>query len=273
VENSGAAMSARQSGVWFTINDSGHDPVLFALDTAGEPRGAWRVVGARNRDWETLASGPCVGGGPFAARCLYIGDVGDNAAQHASVTIFRVEEPDAGGPVDTGSLTTTALHFVYEGGPRDVEAMYAGPDGTLYLISKRPLQDAAGRFRRALIFAIPPVAWGREGAPYVATLVDSLPIVPGTALGRRLTGATLSRDGRAAAVRTYTQLYVFRTDSATGRIDDTVPPTVCSLAGLEERQGEGVTWFGETGEWLLTSEGRDEPVWVVRCPAPPEPGA
>src|ERR1700712_1820680 len=33
VENSAAAMSRRQRGVFFTINDSGNDPVLFAMDT------------------------------------------------------------------------------------------------------------------------------------------------------------------------------------------------------------------------------------------------
>ena len=40
------------------------------------------------------------------------------------------------------------------------------------------------------------------------------------------------------------------------------------IAGLEEEQGEGLAWFGATGEWLLTSEGRNEPLWVVGCPPP-----
>src|SRR5436190_13386827 len=33
VENSAAAMSVRQPGVLFTINDSGNDALLFAIDT------------------------------------------------------------------------------------------------------------------------------------------------------------------------------------------------------------------------------------------------
>jgi hypothetical protein len=70
-ENSGAAMSVRQPGVWFTINDSEHDPVLYALDTAGRSRGSWRIAGARNRDWESVALGPC--GGTADEHCLYIG--------------------------------------------------------------------------------------------------------------------------------------------------------------------------------------------------------
>jgi hypothetical protein len=181
------------------------------------------------------------------------------------VTIYRVPEPDADA---SGSLTATSLEFEYEGGPRDVEATYVGADGTVYLISKRRLLDAAEVLRPALIFAVPPDAWSRTGTRHIAALADSLPIVPGSALGRQVTGASLSRDGTAAAVRTYTQLYVFRADSATGRIVTGVRPTICSIASLEEEQGEGITWFAATGEWLLTSEGRDEPLWVVQCPAP-----
>lgn len=271
VENSGAAMSARQPGVWFTINDSGNDPVLYALDTAGRDRGAWRIAGVDNRDWEALALGPCAE--PDAAPeppadCVYIGEVGDNRGQYPSVTIHRVREPSADDGGAIGELRAVSLGFAYEGGPRDVEGMYTGPDGTLYLISKRPLDDSAGRPRPALVFAIPPQAWSDTGSPATATLIDSLPIVPGSALGRQITGAERARDGRSVAVRTYTQLYVFRADSSTGRILATVPPTICSIAGLDERQGEGLAWFGDGGEWVLTSEGRDEPLWVVDCPPP-----
>ena len=46
----------------------------------------------------------------------------------------------------------------------------------------------------------------------------------------QITGADRSRDGSAVAVRTYTQLYVFRADPATGRVLTAVPPTICSVA-------------------------------------------
>lgn len=274
-ENSGAAMSAAQPGVWFTINDSGHEPVLFALDTTGAARGAWRIAGAGNRDWETLTTGPCLHGpasetANAGRRCVYIGEVGDNQARHPAVHIYRVTEPLLASRERGGELPATVLTVRYESGPRDVEAMVAGPDGTLYLISKRRLKDASGRLRPALIFAIPPQAWRRIADTAVARLVDSLPVVPGSALGRQITGASFARDGGAIAVRTYTQLYVFRADRTTGRIRTDVPPTICSVAGLEEKQGEGVTWF-DGDSWMLTSEGRGEPAWVVECPAPSQP--
>jgi hypothetical protein len=40
VEGSAAVMSDRQPGVMFTLNDSGNDPYLFAIDTLGADRGA-----------------------------------------------------------------------------------------------------------------------------------------------------------------------------------------------------------------------------------------
>jgi hypothetical protein len=271
VENSGAAMSVRQPGVWFTINDSGNDPVLYALDTSGRDRGAWNIEGADNRDWEALTLGPCVGAdvpSDTAAHCVYIGEIGDNGARYSSVIIHRVPEPRAGRRGFTGALSAVSLTFVYDGGPRDVEAMYTGPDGTLFFITKRALSDSAGRFRPSLVFTISPHAWQHTDSVVTAVLIDSLPIVPGSALGRQITGAERARDGSAVGIRTYTQLYVFRADPTTGRIVTTVRPTICSIAGLEERQGEGLAWFGANGEWLLTSEGRDEPLWVVGCPPP-----
>jgi hypothetical protein len=57
VENSAAAYSYAQAGVIFTINDSGNDQLLFALDTTGADRGVWRVQGATDVDWEAASAG------------------------------------------------------------------------------------------------------------------------------------------------------------------------------------------------------------------------
>ena len=269
VENSGAAMSLTQPGVWFTINDSGNDPVLYAMDTSGAARGSWSIVGIENRDWESIALGSCAGARMLdeATYCVYIGEVGDNDAEHSTVSIHRVQEPQAQDRRFSSELEPVTLTFVYEGGARDVEAMYVGPDATIFVISKRKLEDAGGRLRPALVFALPPDAWQHGDSVVTAALVDSLPIVPGTALGRQITAADPGPGFRTVGVRTYTQLYVFLADSTTGRIRTNVAPTVCNVAGLDERQGEGLGWFAE-GQWMLTSEGRNEPLWVVDCPTP-----
>jgi hypothetical protein len=266
VENSAAAMSMTQPGVFFTINDSGNDPLLFALDTANRDRGTWRVSNANNSDWEAASVGSCSAGS--AAWCVYIGDVGDNEATHRSRRIYRVAEPRAVEAGGLDSVQAERLTFEYPNGPQDVEAMYVSRGADVFLIAKRPRLDAAGRPLPALVYRLPATAWMEKGR-IVAELVDSLPIVPGSAPFRLITDAALSPDARHLAVRTYMQLYVFDTDSATGRVNHSVSPTVCNLLTVDEVQGEGVTWVDNRGRFLFTTEGHRAPIALADCPLPP----
>jgi len=280
-ENSGTTLSPTQPGVLFAINDSGNDPLLFALDTTGAERGVWRIAGARNSDWEAVSVGPC-GARPTrtadtadttaSARtepdgCVYIGDVGDNSAAHSTRVIYQVREPMAQQPGFVGDLRPeAALRFRYPDHPHDVEAMYVAPNGDVFLITKRRLVSPRNRLRPALVFRLAAAEWGGDTA--VAELVDSLPIVPGSAPNRQITDASLSPGGRWLLVRTYTQVYVFATDSATGRVRGAIPPAVCNIASLGRSQGEGITWFGRSGKLLLTNEGRRSPMFAIDCPMP-----
>lgn len=266
VENSAAAMSATQSGVFFTINDSGNEPLLFALDTANRDRGVWRVTNASNSDWEALSVGPCAPGSGTA--CVYIGDVGDNEATHRSRRIYRVPEPRAMEPGGRDSLPAERLTFEYPNGPQDVEAMYVSRGADVFLIAKRPRLDVARRPLPALVYRLPASAWLEKGR-IVAELVDSLPIAPGSAPFRVITDASLSPDATHLAVRTYMQLYVFDTDSATGRVNHVVSPAICNLLTVDEVQGEGVTWVDPTGRFLFTTEGNRAPIALASCPIPP----
>jgi hypothetical protein len=264
-ENSSASMSVRQPGVFFSINDSGNDALLFGLDTTGADRGNWRVVGASNVDWEATAIGPC-----GTASCVYIGDTGDNDAMHQSRTIYRVVEPDAlppGSHPKLGQLSAQSLQFRYQDSPHDVEAMYVPPNGDVVLITKRPMIVRLGHYRQALVFRLPSLLWGSSGRA-VATLVDSLPIVPGSAPFRLITDAALSPDAKHLAVRTYAQVYIFATDSLTGAIDHGVSPSVCDVTTLSEYQGEGVSWVNNTGRLVFTSEGKRAPLHIADCPLP-----
>ena len=262
-ESSALAMSRRQPGVLFTINDSGNEPLLFALDTSGADRGAWRVTGAKNVDWEALAVGPC---GALAASCVYIGDVGDNDAVRPTRTVYRFAEPAANTSAATGSVTAAqAVTFTYADRAHDVEAMYVANDGDVFLITKRALASEASRLRPALVFRIAADAWSAR-RPAVAELVDSLSIVPGSAPFRAITDASLSPDGTRVAVRTYSQLFVYSVDAATGRVQAAISPAICNLASLGEAQGEGLTWIASTGRFAFSSEGREAPLHLANCP-------
>jgi hypothetical protein len=266
VESSAAVASPGQPGIIFTINDSGHEPRLFALDTAGNARGAWTLAGATNVDWEAMAAGPCAApgdsAGDTARACLYIGDVGDNSERRRERAVYRVVEPSATAPDTDATIPATRLRFRYADGPHDVEAMYVAPDGALVLITKRRRVSGTGQPRPALVFRLPAAAWANDGLA-VAQLVDSLPIVPGSARGRTITDAALAPGARRLAVRTYAEVYVFETDSGTGLVRPGLSPVVCTVR-TGRWTGEGVTWLGD--RLLLTQEGRRAPMHLIRCP-------
>ena len=87
-ESSGLAPSRKIPGIYWTHNDSGGGPWLFALDAAGRQVGRVLVKGAANLDWEDLASDE--------TGRLYIADVGDNQRRRKSVRIYTVVEPRPG---------------------------------------------------------------------------------------------------------------------------------------------------------------------------------
>lgn len=266
VENSVAITSVSQPGIIFGLNDSGNGPRIFAFDSSGRGRGVWTVFGARNRDWEAAALGPCRQGDAW---CLYIGDVGDNEARRASVTIYRVAEPavhDSSG-VHIPLQVEGSLNVRYSDHPHDVEAMYVGVDGSMFLITKRRLLDGQRRPRRALIFKVPGSYWDSSGT-VVASLVDSLPIVPGERQGGQISDASLSPDGRLLAIRTYADVFIFQMDSVTQLPRPGQTPRPCTVRALDEEQGEGIAWWWDRRRLLLTSERRNAPLHIVDCPLP-----
>ena len=73
-ESSGLSASRLTLGAYWTHNDSGDGPFIYAFDTKGATLGVFRVAGAQARDWEDMASGP----GPQRGKSyLYLGDTGD----------------------------------------------------------------------------------------------------------------------------------------------------------------------------------------------------
>lgn len=275
VESSAVVVSSMSPGIVFTINDSGNEPEVFAMDTAGNFRGRWRVDKAKNRDWESLSSGACIPSvhtdslqpDGLPSRCLFVGDLGDNSARRETVRIYQITEPLVMDTTGSASVSSQRIVLRYPDRPRDVEAMYVAPDGTIFLITKRPSLNDNGTLRDALIFAISPAAWSSADTT-TALLIDSLPIVPGSSRLRSITDATLSADGRWLAVRTYGQVYTFATDSTTGRILHAVSPSVCNIERVETMHGEGLSWLPGTSDLLLTNEGRNAPMHRISCPLP-----
>ena len=117
------------------------------------------------------------------------------------------------------------------------------------------------------MFRLPADAWGR-GVPVIAQLVDSLPIVPGTAPLRFITDASLSPDARFLAVRTYAQVFTFATDSVTGRVIARHSSGRLQHDRHRRNGGEGITWFGRSSMLLFDGGRTRSPMFAVDCPMP-----
>ena len=249
-ETSGAAWSRRAPGAWWSLNDSGNEPVLFLLDSAGRRLTSVRVRGAENRDWEDMAAGPCAGG---AGDCLYAADVGDNDAVREHVTVYRVPEPAAG---DTGTAPAERFRGRYPDGPADAEAFFVLPDGGAYVVTKGSPGPIA-------LYRFPLDTAG------VATLerVRVLDAAARRTSPGHVTGAGASPDGRWVALRTYSGLALYRREALLG---SGAPAVRTSVESLGETQGEAVA-VDDRGRVLLTSERRDGKgpgLRLLSCPLP-----
>ena len=130
VESSGLTTSERFPGVVYTVNDSGNEPVIFAVGADGRTAATFRVEGVAGQDWEALASGTRADGSPV----LWVGDIGDNDAAREAVEVVLVDEPDT---LENAVVTGTPYTLAYEDGPRDAEALLVDPDTQeLFVVTK-----------------------------------------------------------------------------------------------------------------------------------------
>jgi len=137
-EASGIVASRMNANVLWTHDDSRNPAQIFPMTSAGTNLGTYSISGASNVDWEDIAIGP----GPVAgSQYLYIGDIGDNNAVRASISVYRVPEPvvsDIQSPLNTSVSGAVKLTFAYPDGPRDAESMFVDPfTKDIYIISMR----------------------------------------------------------------------------------------------------------------------------------------
>lgn len=257
-ESSGLAAASFRDDLYFTLNDSGGKPELYALDGKGRLVATLRVPGAANVDWEDLAPARSPEG-----RALWIGDIGDNRARRPYVTVYRIPEPlvwgeQRGRRLDTG--TARAYRLSYPGGPRDAETLMATPAGRLYVVTKNP----AG----STVFAAP--ARLREGVvnPLVQVGAISFFGLPSSAGGLKeqvsrllATGGAISPDGRRLVVRTYTDAYVWSLPG--GNLPAGLKATPRHLGLPKSEQGEAIAFTRDGAALLTSSEGKHAPVHSI----------
>ena len=256
-ESSGIAASRTNPGIYWTHNDSGDAPLVYAFDATGESRGVFRVAGAQARDWEDMAVGP---GPERGTSYLYLGDIGDNDKMRTEIVVYRVAEPKL-TPADKSSTksnpkTTAAAEAIrlrYPDGKFDAETLLVHPTtGNLYILTKAMLKNSV------VYEAAAPFATGR-----VITMKRIGEIRIPSLMGGVLTGGAISPDGRRVALCDYLQGYEILLPRSSKNFDDIWKQKITGFNLGQREQGESITYRADGKALLATSEGKRPPLIQV----------
>ncbi|MGW1158745.1 WD40 repeat domain-containing protein [Streptomyces sp. NPDC002513] len=233
-ESSGLAASHLHPGIYWTHNDSGDGPYLYAVDgRTGKTVATVTLRGIGTpRDVEAISIGP--------GNQIYVGDIGDNfGGRWPHVWIYRLPEPKV---LRDQTIRATQYVVTYANGPRDAESLVVHPrTGRVYIIDKK--EDGGHLYEG-------PARLSSTGANVFR------PVAP---VDLWATDAAFSPDGGQLAVRGYFGgiAYAWNGGRITrqGRLD--VPL---------QRQGESVTYTVDGSKLLYGSEGSDSPVQAESAP-------
>lgn len=206
-EISGLAASHVHEDVLWAHNDSGSPARLYAISRRGRLLARYDVIGAKNIDWEDIASFELDG-----HHYLLLADTGDNGGLRRDFVLYVFEEP---ATLENGTLRPVwSIHARWpDGGSRDCEAVAV--DATLrqvLLISKKRVPPE--------LFTLPLA--DPHGAVLEARRVGRLAGVPQAnadmqrkdpklaALFSQVTAADISPDRSTLAVLTYGSVLFYR---------------------------------------------------------------
>jgi hypothetical protein len=257
-ESSGIVASRRNPGLFWTHNDSGDGPVLYAFDLKGKSKGRWLVSGAQAVDWEDIAAGP---GPQPGVNYLYIGDIGDNGSERDYVTVYRVVEPSltdkeaAAGNNQHTTEPAEAIRLKYPDGKHDAEALLVHPStGDLYIITK-VFDTASGIYKlKAPLSSASLNRLVRVGQISVPSIVGGL-----------ITGGDIAPDGRKVVLCDYVNAFEMTLpENSADDFDQIWKQPMATIELGPRQQGESVGYSLDGNAILATSEKRPTPLIEVK---------
>ncbi len=262
-ESSGLARSMRHADIFWTINDSGSDPCVFAIDLQGRTRAKVRLPNAVNFDWEDLASGLDENQQPV----LYIADIGDNFVMRPSVQIYRIPEPaitaEGKTVAETTSQAPTIWHINYPDGAHNAESLPVHPQTRcIHILTKS--EDG-----KSALYAFPEHMV--SGKPVVLEKITYVTFTGHERIGKRVvddrmaTGAAFSPDGSRLVVSTYSSLYEWSIPQGKTLAEALSKPPTRLVPDLL-RQLEAVCYDADNKTLWITSEHLPTPLVKVSRP-------
>ncbi len=260
-ESSGIARSGRDPSIFWTMNDSGGEPCIFAIDRSGATRAKVRLPNAVNFDWEDLALGTDDEGLP----ALFIADIGDNFTARPSIQVYQISEPAvsaAGQPVgETVSAPPILWRANYPNGKHNAESLLFHPQTRrLYILTKRDDGQSA-------LYAFPQPLQRDVSMPLEK--ITDLVFPKLVRVGKRpqdncmTTSGGFSPDGSRLVVSTYSSLYEWKLPPGQPLATALQHPPVRIEPELQ-RQVEGVCYDADNITLWFTSEHLPTPLMRVK---------
>ena len=202
-EASGIAISPTNPDFMWIINDSGNPPEIHLAGIDGSDHGKVTLKGAKNNDWEDLASFT-LDGKPY----IIVADTGDNNAKRESSKFYIFSEPEI--PSGANHLAETVspawvIQFRFRDGPRDCESVAVDAQAEkIYFLSKRTIPPE--------LYELPLRATEKNSIQVVQSMGALSVKSPNSVLIPFLdqpTGMDISADGTLAAVITYYGIFVY----------------------------------------------------------------
>jgi hypothetical protein len=255
-ESSGLVASRSMPNAYWTHNDSGDGPFIYAIDTGGESLGVFRVTGAQARDWEDMSIGP----GPQRNKSyLYIGDIGDNDNARSELVVYRVAEPALTANARStktrpGSTEPAdAIRLRYPDGKHNSETLLVHPgSGNIYIITKVAVANPVVYEAAAPLTPGKLITMKRIGEIHVPSI-----------FGGVLTGGSISPDGRRVALCDYFQGYELVLPATAGDFNEIWKQRMTGFDIGKRKQGEAIAYSSDGKALLATSEGKKSPLIQV----------
>ncbi|MDQ7772668.1 MAG: hypothetical protein RDU13_03985 [Elusimicrobiales bacterium] len=240
-EGSTLAASRQWKDVYWTLNDSGSKPNIYALGPDGKMiRPAWvkkyagiSVVGAANVDWEAMTADD--------KGNLIIGDFGNNMNFRRDLALYVVPEPWPQDAVETHYLAKYLFRypdmkkFPPERLNFDAESLFFAR-GSLYIMTKHRGDTFTKLYRFGELKA------GETNVPELLGRFDA---------GDMVTDAEADRDGGRLAVLTYSGAWLFERPAK----GDNYFEGKKSFLPFRAGQCEGIAFHGDS--LLITNEERE----------------
>jgi len=282
IESSGIApVMGTERELFWTHNDGAGKARLFAYDQSGKRQATLEIKTANVVDAEDLAAFT-IG----KTHYLLLADTGDNDLNRKTTRLIIAAQPqlseldsavEEAAANDSGKkgkkkkkkaafgeqLETPAvavIDFVYPGGARDVEAVGVDVPGRQILLATKERVKGASP---CSIFALP-LPFAADGAlqPSAANAAPAVAKRIAEVQVPSIVGMTVRPDGQAMLLLGRTYAYEFaRQPREDWSKSLAVPPRVLTIP--LQKQGESICYGRDGKSLFFTSEGVNQPLWMM----------